>query len=84
MQLLGALILIGLLALLLISAVYLGNTEKTPNRRPASSLDDLYHSEGVGNVLDANEKLNDLSAGEHEHHSHGEQQHHQHKREKDD
>ncbi|HLX56047.1 MAG TPA: hypothetical protein VKR83_03405 [Ktedonobacteraceae bacterium] len=81
----GGLILIGILALLLIAGVYLGNSEKTPNRRPASSLDDFYRSSGLGNVLDANEKLNELSEGEHQRHAHGgQQQHHQHKHDEDE
>ena len=84
MQWLGALILIGILALLLLAGVYLGNSQKTSNRRPASSLDDFYHSEGMGNVLNANEKLNELSAVEHHRHSHGGQQHREHKHAGDD
>ncbi|HVB74342.1 MAG TPA: hypothetical protein VNE38_12370 [Ktedonobacteraceae bacterium] len=79
MQWLGALILIGILALLLIAAMYFGNSQKTPNNPPASSLDDFYRSSGLGNVLNANQKLNEHSQGGHQRHSHEEQKQQKHK-----
>lgn len=63
MQLLGILILPGILVLLLVAAVYLANTQKTPNRRTGSALDDLYRSKGMGNVLDARDALDSFSSG---------------------
>ncbi|HZS76335.1 MAG TPA: hypothetical protein VFA41_06945 [Ktedonobacteraceae bacterium] len=65
MQLLGILIFIGILVLLLAAAMYFGNTQKTPNRRSGSALDDLYSSKGMGNVINANEVIREnLSSGE--------------------
>jgi hypothetical protein len=79
MQLLGVLILLGILVLLLLAGIYLGSTQKTHNK-PASALDDLYRSRGFGNVADANEHMRaTLSRGEHQEHSRGNKsnQHHQ-------
>ena len=81
MQWLGLLIFIGIGALLVIALIYLAKTQKAPNRNSASSLDDLFHSKGLGNVLDANEKLNKLSTREYQRHTHRGQkqpQHHKH------
>jgi hypothetical protein len=61
MQWVGAAILIGLLALLLIGGALLAKGEKTPNSRSGSPYEDLYRSKGLGSVLDANEKLKQLS-----------------------
>ena len=70
MQWIGAAILIGLLALLLIGLALLGKSEKTPNNRSDSPYEDLYRSKGLGSVLDANEKLNQFSPGKrHKHKS---------------
>jgi hypothetical protein len=75
MQLLGVVILIGILVLLLLAGIYLGSTQKTHNK-PASSLDDLYHSRGFGNVADADEHIRaTLSRGEHQEHAHGNKGH---------
>lgn len=63
MQLLGVLIFIGILVLLLLAAVYFGNTQKTPNRPSVSPLDDLYRSKGMGNIVDANQQLREFSGG---------------------
>ena len=74
MQWLGVLILFGIFALLCIAGIYLARTQKTPNRNTGSPLDDLYRSKGLGNVLDANQKLNLHSTGgqhHHHHHRHG-------------
>ena len=60
MQWLGASILLGLLIGLLLAVKYFGNTQKMPNSRPRSALDDFYHSKGMGNVLQAQEKLHDI------------------------
>jgi hypothetical protein len=49
---LGALILIGLLIVLFVGAYYLGSTQKMPNQRKRSALDDFYRSRGMGNVAD--------------------------------
>ena len=78
MQWLGLLIFMGIGALLVIALIYLAKSQKTPNRTSASSLDDLYHSKGLGNVLDANEKLNKLSTREHQRHAQRGQKHPQH------
>jgi hypothetical protein len=64
MQWVGAAILIGLLALLLIGGALLAKSEKTPNSRSGSPYEDLYRSKGLGGVIDANEHLNKLSPGE--------------------
>jgi hypothetical protein len=82
MQWLGVLILFGVFALLFIAAIYLARTQKTPNRNTGSSLDDLYRSKGLGNVLDASEKLNIHSTGEYQ--RHGGYHHHQQKHNKHD
>lgn len=68
MQWVGAAILIGLLALLLIGGALLAKSEKTPNSRSGSPYEDLYRSKGLGSVLDAHEKLNQFSSGEHQRH----------------
>ena len=70
MQWVGAAILIGLLALLLIGGALLAKSEKTPNRRSGSPYEDLYRSKGLGSVIDANEKINELSSGERQRRSH--------------
>ena len=66
MQWVGAAILVGLLALLLIGGALLAKGEKTPNRRSGSPYEDLYRSKGLGSIIDANEKINELSPGEHQ------------------
>lgn len=81
MQWIGAAILIGLLALLLIGGALLAKSEKTPNSRPGSPYEDLYHSKGMGSVLDANEKLNQFSPRERQRHQHQGQKQHKHKAE---
>lgn len=78
MQWLAALIFIGIGLLLVIALIYLAKAQKTPNRNPGSSIDDLYRSKGLGNVLDANEKLKNLSGREHQQHAHRGQKHPQH------
>ncbi len=71
MQLIGILILVGILALLLLGAFYLSNTQKTHNP-PESSIDDFYRSTGFGNVVDANKQMRGmLSTGGHQRHSQG-------------
>lgn len=76
MQLLGILIFVAILALLLIAGIYLGRTQTTHNK-PASALDDLYRSKGFGSVVDANEQLRqNLSMGNHQHHSRAKQAKH--------
>jgi hypothetical protein len=62
MQWLGAFTLLGLLVGLLLAAKYFGDTQKTPNRRPGSALDDFYHAKGMGNVLNAQDKLNEIAS----------------------
>jgi D-alanyl-D-alanine dipeptidase len=83
MQLLGILILLGLLVLLLIAGMYFANTQKTPNRRSGSALDDLYRSKGMGNVLDARERLDEMRSTGHRHHTQVQEkgQHHRHEEE---
>jgi len=73
MQLLGILILLGILVLLLVAGLYFANTQKMPNRRSGSALDDLYRSKGMGNVLDSRERLDEISPSEHRRHSQGRQ-----------
>ena len=68
MQLLGILILLGILVLLLVAGMYFANTQKTPNRHSGSALDDLYRSKGMGNVLDAREKVDEMRSMEHRRH----------------
>lgn len=82
MQLLGILILLGILVLLLLAGMYFANTQKTPNRRSGSALDDLYRSKGMGNVLDARDTLDSFSSGAHPRQQQRRQakaQHHKHK-----
>ena len=67
MQWVGAAILIGLLALLLIGGALLARSEKTPNNRSSSPYEDLYRSKGMGSVLDANEQLNQSSQSKRQH-----------------
>jgi hypothetical protein len=62
MQWLAALLLIGTFVLLLLVAVHLGRTEKMPNRQKWSVLEDFYRSKGLGNVIDAQKKFNELTA----------------------
>lgn len=62
MQWLGALILLGLLIALFFAARYFGNTQKTPNRRPVSANEDFYYARGMGNVLNARNKLDEIAA----------------------
>jgi hypothetical protein len=76
MQWIGVLILIGIFALLCIAGIYFARTQKTHNRNKGSSLDDLYRSKGLGNVIDANENLHFHSAREYQRHSHRGQGHH--------
>ncbi|HLH61030.1 MAG TPA: hypothetical protein VKV20_05045 [Ktedonobacteraceae bacterium] len=66
MQWLGVLILFGILASLCIAGIYLARTQKTHNMNVATPLDNLYHSKGLGNVLDANQQLNLHSTREHQ------------------
>ena len=73
MQWVGAAILIGLLALLLIGGALLARSEKTPNSRSGSPYEDLYRSKGLGNILDANEELNQFSTGKRQRRRHEEQ-----------
>ena len=70
MQWIGAAILIGLLALLLIGGALLARSEKTLNNRSGSPFEDLYRSKGLGNVLDANEQLQQFSSKERQQHQH--------------
>ncbi|HZU66494.1 MAG TPA: hypothetical protein VFA09_04380 [Ktedonobacteraceae bacterium] len=63
MQWLGVLILFGIFAFLCIAGIYLARTQKTRNTNVVTPLDDLYRSKGLGNVLDANHKLNLRSTG---------------------
>jgi hypothetical protein len=81
MQWVGAAIMIGLLALLLIGGALLARSEKTPNSRSGSPYEDFYRSKGLGNVLEANEKLNQFSAGKRQQPQHQGQQQHKHKAE---
>ncbi len=67
MQWLGVLILFGIFAFLCIAGIYLARTQKTHSKYIGSSLDDLYRSKGLGNVLDANHKLNLHSTSGHQH-----------------
>lgn len=69
MQILGVLILLGILAFLLIAAFYLSSTQKIHNQSE-SSLDDFYRSSGVGNVVDANKFIRRIpSTGAHRRHA---------------
>lgn len=68
MQWVGAAILIGLLALLLIGGALLARSEKTPNSRSGSPYEDLYRSKGLGSVLDANEQIKQVSSGKRRRH----------------
>ena len=56
-----AILLLALLILLFLGAIYLGNSQKTPNRRPRSAQDDLTLSHGMGNVYSAREAVDALS-----------------------
>ncbi|HEV2472447.1 MAG TPA: hypothetical protein VGT44_18470 [Ktedonobacteraceae bacterium] len=77
MQLIGILILIGVLALLLIGVFYLGSTQKT-HTPPESSLDDFYRSTGFGNVVDANKRIREMGlSGGQRRHSRGKKPHRQ-------
>jgi hypothetical protein len=79
MQWVGAAILIGLLALLLIGGALLARSEKTPKSRPSSPYEDLYRSKGMGSVLDANQQLSQFSSGEHRRHRDEGRKQHKHK-----
>ena len=72
MQWVGAAIMIGLLALLLIGGALLARSEKTPNSRSSSPYEDFYRSKGMGSILDANEQLNQFSPRERQHRRHKE------------
>ena len=80
----GVLILFGIFALLCIAAIYFARTQQTPNRNIGSSLDDLYRSKGLGNVLDANEHLRLHTSGEYQRRSHRGQRHHPQRHKKQD
>ena len=79
MQWLGVLLLFGMFMLLLRAAIHLGRTEKMPNKRKWSALDDFYRSKGLGNVLEAQEKLDEIPAGRDRSSSSGRHRHSGHK-----
>ncbi len=82
MQLLGFVILIGMLTLLLIAGMYLASTQKAPSRRPRPGgygHADFFHTEGEGNPLYNLEKLAEMSPREHRRHAQRRQRQHKHK-----
>ena len=77
MQLLGAIILIGILTIVLVACAYFANTEKTPSlpRRSIFTGDALYHRDNMNSALEALEKLDTRSLRERRRHARGSHRH---------
>ena len=85
MQLLGAVIFIGILVIVLVACVYLANTQKTPSlpRRSIFTLDTPYHRENMNNAREVLEKLDERSLRERRRHPQGSHRHQKLKHERD-
>ncbi len=70
MEWLGLVIFIGILTLLLIAALYLGKTQKTPSLpRPSRfTLNASHHGEGIPTAFKTLEKLDERSSRERRRH----------------
>lgn len=62
MQLLGIILLVGILVLLFVGVVYFGSTQGPSNGRSRSALDDWSIAKGAYNRYAARDRLNKIAA----------------------